>query len=156
MSTATRQFLHPDEVIMVLETELRPIYMLVKRNSPPKTRKAILDGIRAHWTRVEEFLTDDVKKTVEIQMNSELEAQGATERVKFKDNSYLNLIDPNIADSGATGQGPKLFQDAIPMWPDSKEMTVVYEPNSPELKNPEETAAEMSQVFQDPLYTPEI
>lgn len=140
---------------MTLETELRPIYMLVKRNSPPKTRKEILNGIREHWMRVEAFLTDDVKKTVEIQMNSELEAQGATERVKFKDSSYLNLIDPAIAESGTMGNGPIMFQDAIPMWPDSAMMTVAYEPNSEELKDPKEAAAMMSDVFLEPLYVQE-
>ena len=154
-------FLNPDEVIVAIRGAGmdRTHLLLLKKNEPiPETSRGILSALEATWERIVLNLPENERNALEEQMNSALEANGATERVKIADRSYLNLLDPSMADTGWMGIGPKLFQESVPslrmgMKLEQKETHLT--PDDPRAKNPEELAAEMSEMMFEPLYEPE-
>ena len=141
-------FLNPDEVLMHV-----PNLVLVKKDEPPETMDEVLQGIRNLWERIVEDLRNDPEtlKDFENDINSSLEEAGAWERVSLKDDSYLQLLNPEIVSGDGWGLGPKLFM--MKLMEENFQPEVWLTPDDPQAQDPDLPTYLADNLF-DPLYLP--
>jgi len=142
------KFLNPDEVLIHT-----PYLVLVKKNEVPTTADEVLQGIRNLWERIVDVMREDPEalRDQEYSMNSDLEEAGAWERISLEDDSFLDLLNPEVITADGWGPAPKIWHDRLREREIEPELWLTAD--DPQAQEPN-LPYELADNLNDPLYLP--